>query len=262
MSEPTILLAVGHGGRDSGATGNGLKEKNLTLPTALFCEEYLKTLHTGFTVELTRRRDKFVSLNQQVSMAMSIEADLVVDIHYNSFYLSRAHGMETFIAKNQRTNSNKRAQRKIHDSLASCLSEYDIYDRGMKQSRHYLIRNLGNDDIDAVLVEGLFISNPREADLIRNEAVQKEVGYAIGRGIARHFNLLEKPEHTWGHLEMPEVVRPIGVELEGEKTYEIGFLARDPVTDSWQTYIRSGFAKGKHIKDVTGHGDHIKIATK
>lgn len=259
-----IFVAVGHGGRDPGAVRNGVQEKNVTLPTALFCEEYLKSNHTGFKILLSRRQDKFVSLNDQISMARNMGADAVVDVHYNSFGLASAHGMETFIAKTQITDSNIRLQRKIHDAVADAVSRYSIHDRGAKRSSHYVIRHLGNSNIDAVLVEGLFLSNPREAELIQREEVQKAIGYAIGKGLAEALNLPSKEQDgiSWDNLEMPEISRPVGVELEGDRTEEIGFLAKDPVTNTWQTYLRAGFTGDLPEYNVTGHGDHIKIKLK
>jgi len=259
-----IFLAVGHGGRDSGAHRNGVKEKNVTLPTALFCREYLENNHTGFKIALSRETDKYLTLNQQVDMAVAMGADALVDVHYNSFRSEQAHGMETFISKRRKTDSNQRLQRKIHGELADTLSRYDVSDRGMKKSRHYVIRRAGANEIDAVLVEGLFLSNPREAELIQQEEVQKAIGYAIGKGLAEALNLpsKEQDEISWSNLEMPEISRPVGVELQGEATDEIGFLAKDPKTGKWQTYLRSGFTADLGEYTVTGHGDHIKINLK
>ena len=259
-----IFLAVGHGGRDSGAHRNGVKEKNVTLPTALFCREYLENNHTGFKIALSRETDKYLTLDQQVDMAVSMGADALVDVHYNSFGSEQAHGMETFISNSRLNDSNRRLQRKIHGELADTLSKYDVSDRGMKQSRHYVITRAGNNGIDAVLVEGLFLSNPREAELIQQEEVQKAIGYAIGKGLAEALNLpsKEQDEISWSNLEMPEISRPVGVELQGEATDEIGFLAKDPKTGKWQTYLRSGFTADLGEYTVTGHGDHIKINLK
>jgi len=259
-----IFIAVGHGGRDSGAHRNGVKEKNVTLPTALFCEEYLKQNHTGFNIKLSRTTDRYLSLDQQVDMAVAMGADALVDVHYNSFSSEQAHGMETFIANNRLTDSNRKLQRKIHGELADTLSKHDVSDRGMKQSRHYVIRRAGANDIDAVLVEGLFLSNPREAQLIQREEVQKAIGYAIGRGLAEALDLpsKEQDEISWDNLEMPEISRPVGVELQGEATDEIGFLAKDPKTGKWQTYLRSGFTADLGEYTVTGHGNHVKLKLK
>lgn len=258
----TILLTVGHGGKDSGAVANGIREKNVTLPTALACEDYLDINHSGFEIYLTRREDEFVSLNEQIRVARELGADLVVDIHYNSFYLKRAHGMETFIAKTQLTESNKRAQRKIHDAVADYMRTHDIHDRGMKRSRHYLIRHLGKSNIDAVLVEGLFLSNPREAGIIRREQVQKEVGYAIGRGIARHLELPEKSTepHKWPTIPLPGLARTVGVEVDGEPTDLVGLLAE--IGGSYRTYLPMLDVGELTGIEVTGHGDHIKVNTK
>src|SRR5271154_6717806 len=50
---PTVVLDPGHGGKDDGASGNGLVEKNLSLDVALRIEKILKPFN--FPVIMTRR---------------------------------------------------------------------------------------------------------------------------------------------------------------------------------------------------------------
>ena len=55
--EKVICIDAGHGGSDSGAVGNGIKEKDITLKTALKAGEVLKK--QGFDIIFTRVSDKF-----------------------------------------------------------------------------------------------------------------------------------------------------------------------------------------------------------
>ena len=57
---PTVVIDPGHGGKDEGARGRGLVEKQLTLDLALRVDKRLKTF--GFPTVLTRTDDRFVSL--------------------------------------------------------------------------------------------------------------------------------------------------------------------------------------------------------
>ena len=69
------------------------------------------------------------------------------------------------------------------------------------------------------------------------------------------------PIQPWPNYPIPKIERTVGVEHDGVRTPELGFLARDPVTGLMQTYLRSGFIAPLPPSDVSGHGDHIKLKT-
>ncbi len=64
---PTVVLDPGHGGKDDGASGNGLVEKNLSLDVALRVEKILKPFN--FPVVMTRRDDTFIPLEERAAIA-------------------------------------------------------------------------------------------------------------------------------------------------------------------------------------------------
>lgn len=53
-----IIIDAGHGGIDSGAVGNNLLEKDLTLKASLYMYNRLKEL--GIPVKLTRDNDEYL----------------------------------------------------------------------------------------------------------------------------------------------------------------------------------------------------------
>ncbi|MFD2657112.1 N-acetylmuramoyl-L-alanine amidase family protein [Gracilibacillus thailandensis] len=61
-----IYIDPGHGGRDSGATGNGLREKDLNLAISLKIREKLNH-YQGVTVRLSRIKDRTLSLRQRTN---------------------------------------------------------------------------------------------------------------------------------------------------------------------------------------------------
>ena len=77
-----IWIDPGHGGTDSGAKGKGLIEKALNLIVSLEVERLLKL--NGQVVELTRRDDTFVDLNERCKRANKWKADLFISIHHNA----------------------------------------------------------------------------------------------------------------------------------------------------------------------------------
>ena len=50
-----VFIGVGHGGKDAGAVGNGLKEKNVNLSIALHLRSELQ--RHGITVGISRTRE-------------------------------------------------------------------------------------------------------------------------------------------------------------------------------------------------------------
>ena len=59
-----LFLDPGHGDSDSGAVGNGLLEKDLTLSIALKIREILANEYNDVVVKMSRTGDTFPSLNQ------------------------------------------------------------------------------------------------------------------------------------------------------------------------------------------------------
>lgn len=85
-----IVLDPGHGGQDPGAiSASGRYEKEITLNVARAVAQKLRA--TGrYRVLLTRESDKFIRLNERVSLARTREADLLLSIHADSLSGDRA----------------------------------------------------------------------------------------------------------------------------------------------------------------------------
>ncbi len=86
---PVIVLDPGHGGIDTGATGNGgTLEKAVVLDFALMLRD--KLIATGrYDVRMTRDTDVFIPLRERVKIARSLEADLLLSVHADSVRIGR-----------------------------------------------------------------------------------------------------------------------------------------------------------------------------
>src|SRR5699024_992208 len=69
---------------DSGATGNGLQEKNVTLSIATRVRDMLINEYSNATVKMSRTGDQTVSLMQRTNDANSWGADYFLSIHINA----------------------------------------------------------------------------------------------------------------------------------------------------------------------------------
>ena len=80
---PLVVIDAGHGGRDPGAVGAGIREKDITLDLALRLRDEL-VRQGGARVALTREDDRLLALEERPDLARRMEADLFFSIHADS----------------------------------------------------------------------------------------------------------------------------------------------------------------------------------
>jgi N-acetylmuramoyl-L-alanine amidase len=126
----TVVIDPGHGGKDRGTVRHGTAEANVVLDIALKLEQEIHTSDPSAKVILTRRSDRFISLEDRGFLARSSHADVLLSLHVNSSPLSRAKGAE-FYFQNQlpadeesmylaaRENGEEPREMNLEDSLAS-----------------------------------------------------------------------------------------------------------------------------------------------
>lgn len=86
MNNYKIVIDAGHGGEDSGATGNGIIEKNLTLNISKYIYDRLRNL--GIPVTMTRTTDETLSPTERVNRILNSYGNnsdvIVVSNHINA----------------------------------------------------------------------------------------------------------------------------------------------------------------------------------
>lgn len=178
QQRPTVVIDPGHGGRDPGAVGiGGLQEKQVIFPISLRVAELLQS--QGLTVILTRRQDISVDLQSRVEMANRARATVFISIHANAISLSRpdVNGIETYYA-------SASGQRLAEVLQASMLAATGMNNRGVKQSRFYVLRHT---TMPAALVEVGFVTGAQDAPRLADPAWQERMAQAIAAGILRYF---------------------------------------------------------------------------
>lgn len=172
QGEVLIMIDPGHGGRDPGAVGNGLQEKEINLFISRRLQRTLE--QRGYRVALTRNRDAEVDLQPRVDIAERANATIFVSIHANAISLSRpeVNGLETYYF-----SSGRNLARAIHSSV---LRSTDLRDRGVRQARFYVLRNTS---MPAVLVETGFITGREDSNRFRSNAAREQIADAIAQGI-------------------------------------------------------------------------------
>lgn len=91
----TVVIDAGHGGHDPGNVGNGYREKNIALKTALEVGKIVGA-QKDVRIVYTRNKDVFVDLWKRGNMANDVKADLFVSIHCDS-HTTNAYGAGTFV---------------------------------------------------------------------------------------------------------------------------------------------------------------------
>lgn len=92
-----VLVAIdaGHGGRDAGATHDGLLEKDLVFDYALGLAEALEA-RPGFAAYLVRDGDEFLRLRERVRRARLAGAHLMISLHADALESGVASGASVY----------------------------------------------------------------------------------------------------------------------------------------------------------------------
>ena len=177
-----VYVGIGHGGYDSGAVGNGFKEKDLTLSIGKYCNERLKQY--GIETKISRTTDCDSSINSKVAASNAFKADVCMDIHINA---GGGDGSEVYYS-HVSPNGKKLAQSIVDATLAIRQNTRGIKTRVDDDGTDYfgMIRMT---DAPAVLVECAFIDNATDIQIINTEAKRKVFGYAIADGVAKYLGV-------------------------------------------------------------------------
>ena len=200
-----VVIDPGHGGKDSGATANGLYEKNLTLSIAKYCREELEK-YAGVKVYMTRESDTYPTLTERVELAKNWGADVLVSIHINSADATGANGAEVWYPNSNYNaeihNEGQALAGKIQKELVALgLTDRKIttgnskdykYPDGSVADSLSIIRNSKLNGFPGIIVEHAFISNPSDAAKLKQDSFLKQLGIADATGIANTYGLIKK----------------------------------------------------------------------
>ena len=220
-----VVVDPGHGGKDPGATANGVREKDINLGIGLALEEVLRS--RGFEVQMTRRTDVYLKLQERTDIANQANADVFVSVHANALpSLKNTAGFEIYLmalptdkdalalakienreyveeksgnsaAVDRRTElllrilGDMQQNNKISESteLAEALFKAGklrgIPMKRVAQAPFFVLRGAG---MPAVLLETGFVTNLNEAKLLAHPGYQRRIAEAMAEGIVNYLN--------------------------------------------------------------------------
>ncbi|RKL68184.1 hypothetical protein CR203_06770 [Salipaludibacillus neizhouensis] len=185
-----ICLDAGHGGKDSGATGYGLREKDLCLERVLRMKQLFERKYRGSTVLLTRNTDVFLELGERVQVANEAGADVFISDHKNALNGS-ARGFESFIWNGGVSPSTRKLQATVHQHVIGALKRYNMPDRGKKQADFSVVKG---SNMPAVLLEEGFIDHETDNSLLRQTDFKEAYCQAVVEGVAEYLGLQTKKD--------------------------------------------------------------------
>jgi N-acetylmuramoyl-L-alanine amidase len=204
-----IVVDPGHGGNNTGTHSvlDGRFEKEFTLDWAKRLKPLLET--NGWKVFLTRTSDVYVTNADRVVFAEAHHADLFISLHFNSTSNrvnstsnreKKTGGLETYcitptgmpstltrgfadpwsehLPNNAFDAQNLQLAVRVHSAV---LRAVGIEDRGVRHSRFETV--LRGQNRPAILIEGGYLSNPREAALIESPEYRQKLAEAVAKAL-------------------------------------------------------------------------------
>lgn len=219
-----VAIDPGHGGEDPGAIGyRRLQEADVALAIAKKLKAQLD-LMPGISAVLTRSGDYFIPLRQRIEIARRYQADLLISIHCNASRDHDATGTEIYFlsltgatdeaarsvaeAENAadliggvppqsgddllsilfdlRQNDTIRRSSELAEVLIDAVgSDSRLVTRGVKQAGFVVLKA---PEIPSVLIEAAFVTNPREAAILKDTQFQTKFAEMLADGIEAYKN--------------------------------------------------------------------------
>ena len=215
-----IVIDAGHGGHDSGTLGpGGIQEKDVVLDVAL---RVGKLLHQRLGAEIvyTRDDDTFIPLETRTAIANKAQADLFLSIHANSSSDAEARGVEAYYlnftsdpgALDVAARENAVSTQSVHqlsdlvrkitlkdkiDESREFAADVDaglyaglksgnpgLKDRGVKKAPFVVLIGA---QMPSILAEISFLTNPDDADQLRQGNYRERIAEALDSGVEKYL---------------------------------------------------------------------------
>lgn len=252
-----IFIDVGHGGSDPGASGYGLKEKDLTLKISKKIAAILKSYNVD--VKLSRTTDKTLSLTQRTAMANKWGADYLLSVHINA---GGGTGYEDFIYNGAVSKKTAELRDVIHSEIVKEL--HTVRNRGKKKANFHMVRE---SKMPAMLSENLFIDTKADATLLGTDSYLDKIALGHANGLIKAFGLskgADKPSKPT--VKPPKKETGSTTVSKPKVNLTVDGKWGNSTSRALQKYLKTtqdGFLSGQLRNDVTNslYGDTVKYGT-
>lgn len=195
---PRVFIGVGHGGADPGAVGY-VREKDANLTIALELKRLLEA--AGVVVGISRTRDENDDISEEIREANAFGPDFAIDVHNNA---GGGDGFEVLVQTGAHA-AKSAAAGKIIERYVKAMGQNS---RGVKTRKNSSGADyfgfLRQVKAPAVIVEGFFVDNKKDATGFDTAAEQKKLAAAYAAAIMEHLGV-ETPKTETGTLYRVQV---------------------------------------------------------
>lgn len=188
-----IVIDPGHGGSNEGLNYDGFLEKDMNLVTAKAMQELLQQ-YDNTEVYITNPDKKDMSLKERAEYAKSVEADVMVSLHFNMSENHTMYGSEVWIPSTGLANAKMHA---LGDIILSQLSEHGLTIRGVKTrlndkgTDYYgIIRESAALDLPCILVEHAYADHAMDRAYMDSPEDWQEMGRLDATAVAKYYGLV------------------------------------------------------------------------
>jgi len=124
----TLVIDAGHGGHDSGTTGNNKYkkyEKDVALKIVIKLGKLVEKYMSDVNVIYTRKTDVFIKLIDRPKIANNNNADLFISVHCNANNKKSINGSETYVLGTHQNNNNFNVAKK-ENSVIYLEDDYSV----------------------------------------------------------------------------------------------------------------------------------------
>ncbi|GGW36520.1 N-acetylmuramoyl-L-alanine amidase family protein [Arenibacter certesii] len=185
-----IIIDPGHGGIDSGTTGeNRIVEKDVVFKIAKKMVYYNRYFpNNAFEIYLTRSTDTLISLGDRAKLVKKLNADLFISLHCNHSENPNAKGIEAYVSKSNGQNTKEAIY--LAYSLQEALSkDLGYIGRGVKFANFKVLRET-SEHVPSVLMELGYLSNRDEAMYMDKEVNIHAIALTILQSL-NHYKMIE-----------------------------------------------------------------------
>lgn len=184
-----VIIDPGHGGTDSGATGNNLLEKDYNLLISKYMYDRFKEL--GVPVAITRDSDTTLSPTDRVNTILNKFGNssdvILISNHVNS---GGGEGAEVIYALR---NKDTLARRILENIGSTGQETRKYYQRRLpsdtSKDYYFIHRNTGN--LEPLIVEYGFIDNTKDVEFLKEN--YKELAEAVISAVANYIGVPYTP---------------------------------------------------------------------
>ena len=256
-SELVIMLDPGHDATHGGAAGGGVIEQQAVLKIGLYLREELNK-YENVKVYMTREGSACAFPNTigvsegskrcneaRVAYADSVDADVFIALHLNSFTTSTPNGAIVYVQNNNFSPEAGKVSQELGQCIVNRLAELGLKNNGIFQKgsaadtrpeEYYyedgsiadyyrVLRYSKKVHMPAMIIEHAFLSNPSDVALVlSSEEGLKALALKDAQGIVDYYGLTLKEGCVAGELpniqQIPETQTKPSPEPETKPTPE------------------------------------------